>query len=118
MDAPLTSILWFLFVIALIPLALWLFRRTPMARAMQGQTMRVVGVLPLSGSQRVVTVEVGQGDERRWLVLGVAPSSINLLHTLPPQDGPAAAPASSTSFASLLAGLRGRDAGRASDPPA
>lgn len=114
MDAPLTSILWFLFVIALIPLALWLFRRTPMARAMQGQAMRVVGVLPLSGSQRIVTVEVGQGDERRWLVLGVAPSSIQLLHTLPPQDGPAPGPTAPATFSTLLAGLR-RDTGRDSE---
>ena len=27
--------------------------------------------MPLSTSQRIVTVEVGTGDERRWLVLGV-----------------------------------------------
>jgi flagellar protein FliO/FliZ len=112
MDSPLTSILWFLFVIALIPLALWLFKRTPMARAMQGQSMRVVGVLPLSGSQRVVTVEVGQGSERRWLVLGVAPSSVSLLHTLPPQDESAAPPAPERPFAAMLAGLRGRDSER------
>jgi flagellar protein FliO/FliZ len=30
-------------------------------------------VLPLSPNQRLVTVEVGQGETRRWLVLGVTP---------------------------------------------
>ena len=108
MDSPLTSILWFLFVIALIPLALWLFKRTPMARALQGQGMRVVGVLPLSGTQRIVTVEVGQGAERRWLVLGVAPSSVTLLHTLPPREEASATTPPASPFASMLAGLRGR----------
>jgi flagellar protein FliO/FliZ len=112
MDTPIASLLWFLFVIALIPLALWLFRRTPLARAMQGQAMRVVGVLPLSGSQRVVTIEVGKGAERRWLVLGVAPSSVNLLHTLPPQDEAPPPPPPAGAFATMLAGLRGRDGER------
>jgi flagellar motor switch protein FliN/FliY len=37
--------------------------------------MRVVACLPLAPNQRLVTVEVGQGDERRWLVLGVSPAA-------------------------------------------
>ena len=42
-------------------------------------------MLPLSTSQRIVTVEVGSGDERRWLVLGVTPPAITTLHTMAPQ---------------------------------
>ena len=38
--------------------------------------MKTVAMLPLSTSQRIVTIEVGSGDERRWLVLGVTPNSI------------------------------------------
>ena len=43
-------------------------------------------MLPLSTSQRIVTVEIGSGDERRWLVLGVTPTAITTLHTMAPQS--------------------------------
>lgn len=77
--------LWsFAIVIALIPLALWLLKRTPMGGAGKGKGMRSVAVLPLSASQRIVTVEVGVGDEKKWLVLGVTPQSITTLHTMAP----------------------------------
>ena len=69
--------------------------------------MRSVAALPLSASQRIVTVEVGHGDERRWLVLGVTAQSITTLHTMAPQDetpGGMAPPV--TPFAQLLAKLR------------
>lgn len=82
MEPSLSSLAWFALVVALIPAVLWLLKRTPLGGAVHGVPMKVVGVLPLSGSQRVVTVEVGEGDERRWLVLGVTPSSINTLHTM------------------------------------
>ena len=48
--------------------------------------MRSVAALPLSPSQRIVTVEVGLGPERRWLVLGVTAQSITTLHTMAPQE--------------------------------
>jgi flagellar protein FliO/FliZ len=116
MESPLVAILWFVAIVAAIPLALWLLKRSPMGRLAQGQGAKVVGGLALSGSQRIVIVEVGQGDDRRWLVLGVAPSSVNLLHTMPPQaDTTAAVEAGAASFRSLLDNLRGRkdgDAGR------
>ncbi len=75
----------FVLILALIPAALWLLKRTPLGGAGTTGLMRVVGALPLSPNQRIVTVEVGSGDERRWLVLGVSPAGINTLHTLPPQ---------------------------------
>ncbi|GAP38234.1 FliO/MopB family protein [Piscinibacter sakaiensis] len=107
--SSLTPLLWFLAVLALIPLALWLLRRTPLGGA-SGHGLRTIGTLPLSPNQRLLTVEVGHGEERRWLVLGVSPGSITTLHTMAPQDeapgaapaGPAAAPP----FAQLLARLR------------
>jgi len=73
--------------------------------------MRRVAVLPLSPSQRLVTVEVGSGDSRCWLVLGVTPNSISTLHTMLPQDEnlPAVPPATpTTTFAQLLQRLQGR----------
>jgi flagellar protein FliO/FliZ len=107
-----TSLLWFIAILALIPVALWLLKRTPIGGAGAGGVMRSVAVLPISPSQRIVTVEVGSGDERRWLVLGVTPQSITTLHTMEP--GPdtglpstGALPAA-PGFAQLLERLRGR----------
>jgi flagellar protein FliO/FliZ len=100
------SLLAFVAVVALIPIALWLLRRTPIggASAVHGG-LRTVAMLPLSTSQRIVTVEVGEGADRRWLVLGVTPSSIVTLHTLPPQADAPAMPAP-TGFGQILERLR------------
>ena len=93
-------------VVALIPFALWFFKRSPMGARLAGMTpgaMRTVASLSLSPSQKVVTIEVGGGDERRWLVLGVASGGINLLYSLTPP--PAAAqipPTPAEGFAQLL----------------
>src|SRR5689334_961364 len=84
-----SSLAWFIAIIAMIPVALWLLKRTPMGGAGAGQrTMRSIAALPLSNSQRIVTVEVGQGAARRWLVLGVTAQSITTLHTMEPQEEP------------------------------
>jgi flagellar protein FliO/FliZ len=89
-DGAWTSLLSFALVIALIPVALWLLKRTPMGGAAKGQALRSVAVLPLSATQRIVTIEVGTGAGRQWLVLGVTPQGITALHTMPPQDAPSA----------------------------
>jgi flagellar protein FliO/FliZ len=94
-------------IVALIPLALWLLKRTPLGGGGSGPAgaPRTVAVLPLSPQQRVVTVEVGQGDDRRWLVLGVSPHGISTLHTLPAQAEAAAAAPPATPFAQLMSKL-------------
>jgi flagellar protein FliO/FliZ len=105
----LSSLLWFGAVLALIPLALWLLKRTPAGGAASQGLMRTVAVLPLAPNQRLVTVEVGRGDARRWLVLGVTGQSISTLHEMAPQaDAPqqAAAP---LPFAQLLSRLQRKD---------
>jgi flagellar protein FliO/FliZ len=103
----LTAVLWFLAVLVMIPLSLWLLKRTPMGGAGGAGVMRSVAALPLSTSQRLVTVEVGQGDARRWLVLGVTAHSITTLHTMLPHADAAAGPApASGPFAQLLAHLQ------------
>jgi flagellar protein FliO/FliZ len=108
----LTSLLWFIAIIALIPVALWLLKRTPMGGAASSGPLRTVAALPLSTSQRIVTVEVGQGEARRWLVLGVTAQSITTLHTMDPQaDAPAGAAPPAPGFAQLLGRLR-QDKGR------
>lgn len=96
-DGSFTPLLSFALVVALIPVALWLLKRTPLGGAAHGQSLKSVAVLPLSASQRIVTVEVGSGSERRWLVLGVTPNSIQTLHTLTPPDAAGAGPAAELS---------------------
>jgi flagellar protein FliO/FliZ len=98
--------LWFLGIIALIPVALWLLKRTPMGGAAAVGAMRLVAQLPMSPSQRLMVVEVGQGDDRRWLVLGATAQSITTLHVMPPQ----AEPVQPASFAKLLNKERGHEA--------
>ena len=112
----LTSLLWFIAIIAMIPLALWLLKRTPMGHAGGNGVMRNIAVLPISPNQRILTVEVGHGEYRRWLVLGVTPQSITTLHTMGPQAEPArgAAAATPMPFAQRLAKLR-RDKGSAGE---
>jgi flagellar protein FliO/FliZ len=110
-SSGLNSLLWFIAILVMIPCALWLLKRTPAGAMLSGATghgvMRSVAALPLSASQRIVTVEVGQGDERRWLVLGVTAQSITTLHTMAPQaEGAAAATPASPVFAQLLSKLR------------
>ena len=115
MSSPdLTSLWWFIAVVALIPLVLWLLKRTPLGGSGSGAGVpRTVGVLPLSASQKLVTIEVGQGEDRLWLVLGVTAQSIRTLHTMSPQPSApldAAAPPA-TAFAQLLSRLRHPGAG-------
>ena len=94
----------FVLILALIPAALWLLKRTPLGAAASSSPVRLVGALPLAANQRIVTVEVGAGDDRRWLVLGVTPAGIHTLHTLPPQaSAPVAPGAARPLFAQLLA---------------
>jgi flagellar protein FliO/FliZ len=100
------SLFWFVAIVAMIPLVLWLLKRTPMGGTGVGG-MRAVAVLPLSASQRIVTVEVGSGDSRCWLVLGVTPGGISTLHTMLPQEEPVVPPPTpNTAFAQLLSRLR------------
>jgi len=88
-SAGLNSVIWFIAIIAMIPLALWLLKRTPMGGGgANNGPLRSIAALPLSTNQRIVTIEVGQGDARRWLVLGVTAQSITTLHTMEPQEEP------------------------------
>ena len=107
----LTSLVSFIAIVALIPIVLWLLKRSPAGARFGGVNhagvMRSIAALPLSPSQRIVTVEVGQGEARRWLVLGVTPNSITTLHSMEPQaDAPPGAAPAVPAFAQLLGKLR------------
>ncbi len=113
MPNGLSSVLWFCAIVALIPVTLWFLKRTPLGGAGAAGVMKTVANLSLSTSQRIVTIEVGNGDERRWLVLGVTPQAITTLHTMTPHDG--ATPSDPTplhpAFAQILGRLRRPGAG-------
>ncbi len=112
--AVFTSLLWFIAILALIPAAHWLLKRTPAGGAAAQGSMRTVAVLSLSPSQRLVTVEVGRGEARRWLVLGVTGQQITTLHEMAPQEElPVASLQAATPFAQLLARFKSKDGGDA-----
>jgi flagellar protein FliO/FliZ len=100
-----SSLAWFIAIVALIPLALWLLRRTPAAGGSANGVMRSVAVLALAPNQRLVTVEVGHGPARRWLLLGVTAQSITTLHEMAPQDDAPGATPTATTFSQLLGRL-------------
>jgi flagellar protein FliO/FliZ len=90
LGSPLTSLaplLWLALVLVSIPAALWLLRRSGYA-GMSPRTapgaMRVVSQSVLSPQHRLVTVEVGEGGDRCWLVLGMTGQQIVVLHRLVP----------------------------------
>jgi len=102
-----TPLLWFGAIVVLIPLALWLLKRTPLGGGAGSGPLRHVAVLPLSASQRLAIVEVGSGAARRWLVLGVSPQAISTLHTMEPQaDLPPGTPEPGAAFSQLLSRLK------------
>ncbi len=110
MSQTITSLLWFVAILALIPAALWLLKRTPMGgargtrRAAQRRRAAAVGE---PAHRR------GRGRPRRraarWLVLGVTPHSITTLHAMDPQadlPGDSALDTAPTPFAQLLGRFR------------
>ncbi len=83
---------WFVAVLALIPLSLWWLKRSGLAGGrLQGTAalMQPVAQHVLGPGQRVVTLEVGAGADKVWLVLGVTAQQITPLHTMAPQPLPA-----------------------------
>lgn len=99
------TVVWFLGVVALIPLTLWVLKRSGLATGTVGGApalIKPVGQLNIGPGQRLVTVEVGTGDSRTWLVLGVTAQHINTLHTMAPQNAPLSAELATPSFTNLL----------------
>jgi flagellar protein FliO/FliZ len=112
MPSGVSSLLWFCAIVAAIPLTLWFLKRTPLGGGGGAGVMKSVAMLPISTSQRIVTIEVGSGAERRWLVLGVTPASITTLHTMAAQEAPPAVPGQAhPAFAQILGRFRRDDAG-------
>ncbi len=99
------TVLWFVLIVALIPISLWVLKRSGLASGAVGATaalIKPVSTLNIGPGQRLVTVEVGTGEAKTWLVLGVTASQINALHTLPAQTVPEAPVAATPNFAAIL----------------
>jgi flagellar protein FliO/FliZ len=81
------------------------FAGLPGVPGQQGPALKLLASQALGPQQRVVTLQVGQGDEAVCLVLGVAPGGITALHEMPLPGGTAApaAPVAPTGFAARLA---------------
>ena len=104
-----TLILVALFVAAMACLP-WLVRRLQqknllprgmgMARGATPVPAQVLGSLAIGPQQRVVTVQVGEGDETVRLVLGVSAQQIQCLHVLNAQSASAQAAQQSVANAS------------------
>ncbi|RQZ11302.1 flagellar biosynthetic protein FliO [Burkholderia sp. Bp9031] len=75
-------------VIGLVFGCAWLARRFGFQPARRGGPLKVVSSVGLGAKESATIVEIGD----TWLVLGVAPGNVRLLHTLP--AGSAAAPTS------------------------
>jgi flagellar protein FliO/FliZ len=108
---------WFVAIAVAIPLVLWLLKRSPVGARLGAAApggMRAVAQLALGAQNRLVTVEVGSGEERRWLVLGVAPGGVSLLYSLTPQELPSAPVAATPGegFQQLIQRLKSRDGNR------
>ncbi|MEZ5701716.1 MAG: flagellar biosynthetic protein FliO [Burkholderiaceae bacterium] len=65
----------------------WLLQRwrrhLPNMARQAGPALKVMNALPLGPQQRVVTVQVGDGERGVCLVLGVTPGGITALHQCP-----------------------------------
>lgn len=123
-----TLILVVLFVAAMACLP-WLVRRLQqknllprgmgMARGAAPLASQVLGSLAIGPQQRVVTVQVGEGDEAVRLVLGVTAQQIQCLHVLQTQTAHAQAahpyvanPPSAASFTDSLLRAQAGDSAR------
>ena len=111
MTTSLMPLVSFVFVIAMIPVALWLMKRAGVGGAggPAGGVLKHVSQLSLGTSQRVTVVEIAVGAERHWLVLGITGERVTQLASYPAPDiaTPASAPAHTAAVNQLIARWRG-----------
>lgn len=72
-----------LLVLAVIVLVAWLLKRMNMVQQGHGNLLKVLGGVAIGQRERIVLVEVND----TWLVVGVGPSQIRTLHSLPKPEG-------------------------------
>ena len=69
-------------VLAVLAGILWLMKRTGLGQAHGGGAVKIVGGVSVGNRERVLVVEVAD----QWIVVGVAPGSVNALASLPRQE--------------------------------
>lgn len=79
----LQTIVSLLFVLALVVGLAWFMKRFGPRAPGGAANMRVIGALSLGGRERVMVVEVAD----QWIVVGAAPGRVNVLTTMPKQEG-------------------------------
>jgi flagellar protein FliO/FliZ len=96
-----SMLLSMLVVLAVIGAVAWLVKRFAPRSYSGAGVLRVVAGTAVGQRERVVVVEIAS----TWLVLGVAPGQVNLLHQLPRAENapaPAAAPVGPGTFVAKL----------------
>lgn len=93
-----------LLVLASILACAWLARRAGLAGRPAGGVLRQVASLPLGPRQSVAVVQI----DDTWLVVGVTPTQLTPLHTLPAGSSPPAAADLGTFASKLGAALKRR----------
>lgn len=71
-----------LFVIALMLALAWVMKRVSPLQGQQQLGMKVIGGLHLGQREKIMVVEIGD----QWLVLGVTPTQISRLESMPRQE--------------------------------
>ena len=86
-------------VLLLIAATAWVAKRFGVMHGGSSSLLQVISSVSVGTRERVVVLEVGES----WLVVGVAPGSVNALMTLPKGDAkPMAAPDLNPGFAARL----------------
>lgn len=86
-------------VLLLIGATAWVAKRLGVTRGSSSSLLHVIGSASVGARERVVVVEIGDA----WLVVGVAPGSVNALMTLPKGElQPATPSVLNTPFAANL----------------
>lgn len=98
-----SSLFAFIAVIAMIPVALWLLKRSQTGIQSAQAHLKTVAVLPMGTRERIALVEV----DGKWILVGVTAQSIQTLSVLDrPEGADATAPvgplAPRGSFASIM----------------
>lgn len=72
-----------LIVLGLLAGTAWMIRRIGLARPASASAIKIIGGASIGTRERIVLVEVAD----QWIVVGVAPGSVNALSTMPRQEG-------------------------------
>jgi flagellar protein FliO/FliZ len=80
------ALLGLVVVLGLLAAAAWSVRRMGVGKRMSASNVKIVGGVSVGNRERVLVVEVAD----QWIVVGVAPGSVNALTTMPKREAPAA----------------------------